>query len=369
MSASNAEIAAMQRALELARRGEGLVEPNPMVGAVVLDTAGATVGEGWHARFGGPHAEVIALREAGLAAQGGTLVVSLEPCCHHGKTPPCTAAVIAAGVRRVVVATTDPASHAAGRGLAQLRDAGLEVVEGLAREQGDKLIAPFSMLALRGRPWVIAKWAMSLDGHVATATGESRWISGDASRGMVHRLRGRVDAILVGIGTALADDPLLTARPPGPRQLLRIVVDSTGRLPIASQLVQTASAHPTLVAVGPSADPSRLAALRGAGCEVWQSQGTSPAERLAELLKELGSRQFTNLLVEGGPTVLGTLFDAGLVDEVHAFVAGKIIGGVHAPAAVAGQGIAAMKNAPRLSIESIESLGEDCFLRGLVIRP
>ena len=368
MTARTAEVAAMERALELARRGEGYVEPNPMVGAVVLDAAGVPVGEGWHAHFGGPHAEVMALKAAGARAVGGTIVVTLEPCCHHGKTPPCTEAVLAAGIRRVVVGTVDPASHAAGRGLAQLKAAGLEVVDGVTEAQARKLIAPFAMLATEGRPWVIAKWAMSLDGHIATARGESRWISSEASRGMVHRLRGRVDAILVGIGTVLADDPLLTARPPGPRPLLRIVLDSTGRLPLESQLVRTARTHATLVAVGPLADAHRLTVLRDAGCEVWQATATTVAERAAELLQELGRRQLTNLLVEGGPTVLGTLFDAHLVDEVHAFVAPKIIGGLQAPAAVAGQGIARMENAPRLSIESIESLGDDCFIRGLVAR-
>lgn len=368
MTARPAEVAAMERALELARRGEGLVEPNPMVGAVVLDSRGATLGEGWHARFGGPHAEVAALAAAGDAARGATLVVTLEPCCHHGKTPPCTDAVLAAGITRVVVGTVDPAPHNAGQGIAKLRAAGVEVIEDACSAQAARLIAPFAMLATAGRPWVIAKWAMSLDGHIATATGESRWISSQASRAVVHRLRGRVDGILVGIGTALADDPLLTARPPGPRQPLRIVLDSRARLPLESKLVQTAAEHPTLLAVGPEAEACRIAQLRAAGVEVWQAEATDAAGRLAGLLAELGRRKQTNLLVEGGPTVLGSLFDAGLVDEVQAFVAPKIIGGAAAPAAVGGAGIASMQNAPRLSIESIESLGDDCFIRGLVAR-
>ncbi len=366
----DAETGALERALELACRGEGLVEPNPMVAAIVLGASGQAIGEGWHARFGGPHAEVVALAAAGNAARGGTVFVTLEPCCHHGKTPPCTDAILAAGIRRVVVGAVDPASHGAGHGIARLQQAGIDVAvaEGAGKEKAERLIAPFAMLATHGRPWVIAKWAMSLDGHVATSSGESRWISSEASRVVVHRLRARVDAILVGIGTALADDPLLTARPPGPRTLLRVVMDSTARLPLESQLVQTAREHPVLVAVGPDAHSDAMRPLREAGCEVWQSAAAEPAERLAELLAELGRRQLTNLLVEGGPTVLGGFFDAGLVDEVQAFVAPRIIGGEAAPAAVAGLGIGSMQKTPRLSIESINSLGTDCFIRGIVAR-
>ncbi len=368
MTASDCERGAMQRALELARRGEGLVEPNPMVGAVVLDAAGSTIGEGWHARFGGPHAEVAALEAAGPAARGSTLVVTLEPCCHHGKTPPCTDAILAAGIRRVVVGAVDPAAHASGRGIERLRAAGVDVAAGVEAEQAQRLIAAFAMLAVHGRPWVIAKWAMSLDGHVATASGESRWISSEASRAVVHRLRARVDAILVGIGTALADDPMLTARPPGPRSLLRIVLDARARLPITSQLAQTAAQHPTLIAVGPEAPRDAVSRLQEAGCEVWQSGQSVQTAAIVELLAELGRRRLTNLLVEGGPTVLGGFFDAGLVDEVQAFIAPTIIGGSQAPAAVAGLGISSMQKAPRLSIESIESLGNDCFIRGRVAR-
>ena len=368
MTARDCERGAMQRALELARRGEGLVEPNPMVGAVVLDAAGSTIGEGWHARFGGPHAEVAALAAAGPAARGSTLVVTLEPCCHHGKTPPCTDAILAAGIRRVVVGAVDPAAPASGRGIARLRAAGVDVAEGVEAEQAQRLIAAFAALAVHGRPWVIAKWAMSLDGHVATASGESRWISSAASRAVVHRLRARVDAILVGIGTALADDPMLTARPPGPRSLLRIVLDARARLPITSQLAQTAGQHPTLIAVGPAAPQDAVSRLQEAGCEIWQSGQAVQTAAIAELLAELGCRRLTNLLVEGGPTVLGEFFDAGLVDEVQAFIAPTIIGGSQAPAAVAGLGISSMQKAPRLSIESIESLGNDCFIRGRVAR-
>ena len=296
---------AMRRALELARRGEGCVEPNPMVGAVITAAdPGAdarVVGEGWHAAFGGPHAEVAALAAAGAAARGATLTVTLEPCCHHGQTPPCTNAIIAAGIAKVVVATRDPFPAVNGGGIEALRRAGIEVQTGVCAAEADRLIAPFRMLVERRRPWVIAKWAMSLDGRVATASRESRWISSADSRAVAHELRGRVDAILVGIGTAVADDPLLDARPPGPRRALRIVLDSTARLPVDSRLVQTAGDLPVLVATGPAAPAERIRALEAAGCEVWRGAAADCLVRLQDLLAELGSRRLTNLLVEAAP--------------------------------------------------------------------
>ncbi|MFM7291242.1 MAG: bifunctional diaminohydroxyphosphoribosylaminopyrimidine deaminase/5-amino-6-(5-phosphoribosylamino)uracil reductase RibD [Planctomycetia bacterium] len=364
----------MRRALELARRGEGRVEPNPMVGAVVVaaaggDRAGRIVGEGWHAAFGGPHAEVMALAAAGTAARGATLAVTLEPCCHHGKTPPCTDAIIAAGITRVIVATRDPFPAVNGSGLDSLRQAGIEVETGVCAAEARRLIAPFRMLVERQRPWLIAKWAMSLDGRVATATGESRWISSEASRGLVHALRGRMDGILCGIGTAVADDPLLTARPPGPRLPLRIVLDGAARLPLESRLVRTAREVPVLVAVGPDAPADRLRQLEAAGCEVWQGRAAEPQERLAALLAELGSRRLTNVLVEGGPTVLGSLADAQVIDEVWAFLAPTLIGGAASPAPIAGAGIAALATATALEIEHVDRSGGDLLIRGIIRRP
>ncbi len=215
----------MRHALALAARGRGFVEPNPMVGAVVLDSAGKLVGEGWHQKFGGPHAEIHALEAAGEKARGGTLVVTLEPCCHHGKTPPCTDAILKAGIRRVVAAMTDPFPKVAGGGLKLLRDAGLEVHIGLCEPEAKRLNEPYLKLLRTGRPWVHAKWAMTLDGKIATRTGDSKWISGEESRRRVHELRGKVDAIIVGRGTVIADDPLLTARPARPAR-----ADASGRL-------------------------------------------------------------------------------------------------------------------------------------------
>ncbi len=358
----------MRRALDLARRGAGLVEPNPMVGAVVTDSGGTVVGEGWHAVFGGPHAEVAALVAAGDRARGGTLFVTLEPCCHHGKTPPCTEAVVAAGVARVVVGCRDPFPPVAGAGIGRLREAGIAVDVGVCAAEAERLVAPFRTLVERGRPWVVAKWAMSLDGRVATASGESRWISSAESRALVHGLRGRMDGILVGSGTALADDPLLTARPPGRRTAVRIVLDGRARLPAESRLVRTAREAPVLVVVAAGAEADRVRPLEAAGCEIWRSAGVDRRERLVGLLAELGRRRLTNLLVEGGPEVLGSFFDAGLVDEVWAFVAPRIIGGAAAVAPVGGVGVTALAAAAGIAVEEVSHPGGDLLVRGLVHR-
>ena len=236
----------MRRAVELAERGRGHVEPNPLVGAVIVRD-GQIVGEGWHKKFGQAHAEVNAFTSAGEAARGATLYVTLEPCCHHGKTPPCTDAVIRAGIARVVAALQDPFPQVAGQGAALLRAAGIPIEFGVCAKEARRQNAPYLKLLATGRPYVHAKWAMSLDGKIATRTGDSQWISNETSRRRVHELRGRMDGILVGIGTALADDPLLTARPPGPRTACRVILDSKGRLPITSQLVRTAAQVPTLI--------------------------------------------------------------------------------------------------------------------------
>jgi diaminohydroxyphosphoribosylaminopyrimidine deaminase/5-amino-6-(5-phosphoribosylamino)uracil reductase len=324
------------------------------------------VGEGWHARFGGPHAEVAALEAAGPAARGGTLFVTLEPCCHHGKTPPCTDAIVAAGIARVVVGTRDPFPQVAGRGITTLHAAGITVDTGLLETAASRLIAPFAKLFTTGQPWVIAKWAMSLDGHVAAPAADGdRWISSEDSRRLVHELRARCDAILVGIGTALADNPLLTARPAGPRVPLRIVLDSAARLPLTSRLVQSARETPLLVAIGPDAPAERSGALEVTGCEVWRSDLADRDARLRALLAHLGTRRLTNLLVEGGPEVLAAFSALGAIDEVWAFVAPKLLGGPVAPA-ITGHGPAAAELADAIDIEEITHPGGDILIRGTV---
>lgn len=357
----------MQRALELAILGQGYVEPNPMVGCVIVEGA-EIIGEGWHRRFGGPHAEIEALRLAGTRARGATMYVTLEPCCHQGKTPPCSRAVIASGVRRVVIAQRDPFPKVNGGGVAELQAAGIEVEVGLLEAEARRLNAPYLKLLATGRPWLIAKWAMTLDGKTATRVGSSRWISNPQSREIVHALRGRVDAIVVGRETARLDDPLLTARPPGPRTALRVVVDTRGTLALDSQLVRTAREVPLLVAVGPEISPSDRQAFESAGCEVYVCQAESQKERLQELLRELGRRRMTNVLVEGGGRLVGSLFDMGEIDEVHAFIAPKLIGGAAACTPIAGDGVDDIAFGLELDHPQWKQVGSDMYLKGIVRR-
>ncbi len=364
----------MQRALALAAKGRGAVEPNPMVGCIIARGA-EIVGEGYHSRFGEAHAEIEALRLAGDRARGATMYVTLEPCCHHGKTPPCTEAIIQAGIRRVVAAMQDPFPKVDGGGIARLQAAGIETEVGLLESQAVALNAPYLKLCREKRPWMIAKWAMTLDGKIASYTGRSRWVSNEQSRAMVHKLRGRVDGIMVGSGTALADDPLLTARPEGLRRAVRIVVDSRARLSLDSQLVKTAKEWPVLLAVGEDAPPDKCAALMEAGVEILRCPGETHDKRLLYLLDELGNRRMTNVLVEGGSALLGNLFDLDQIDEVHAFVAPKIIGGREGFTPVGGRGRESMDRAIQLADIRIEKVGNDVYLtarvkrKGLAINP
>jgi diaminohydroxyphosphoribosylaminopyrimidine deaminase/5-amino-6-(5-phosphoribosylamino)uracil reductase len=353
----------MRRALELAEHGRGAVEPNPLVGAVVV-REGRCVGEGWHRRYGEAHAEVNALAAAGEHSRGATLYVTLEPCCHHGKTPPCTDAVRHAGVRRVVAAMSDPFPQVAGKGAELLRAAGVAVELGLCEAEARRLNAPYLKLLATGTPYVHAKWAMTLDGKIATRSGDSKWVSGEAARRLVHEQRGRMDAVVVGIETALADDPLLTARPPGPRAPTRVVLDSRLRLPLTSRLVRTAREAPTLVAAAEKADPERAVALEACGVEVLHLPSPGGRPEVTALLYELGRRRFTNVIVEGGGGVLGAFLDARAIDEFHVFVAPKLVGGAAALSPVAGQGVATMAEALRLAGWRVEVVGDDVLLHG-----
>jgi len=353
-----ADASYMDRALALAERGAGGAEPNPLVGCVIVRD-GQIVGEGWHDQYGGPHAEVNAILAAGEQARGATFYVTLEPCSHFGKTPPCSRAVIAAGAKRVVVAQRDPFPAVAGSGIDELRAAGIEVEVGIRESAARQLNAPYLKLLAARRPWVIAKWAMSLDGKIATRTGDSRWISGEASRREVHALRGRVDAILVGRGTAERDDPLLTARPPGRRVATRVVVDRLARLPVQSQLVRTAREAPTLVVVGSQAPATRRRELQLHGCEVLEIAAPNDAEFLCAMLDDFGARRWTNLLVEGGAALLGSLCDERLCDELHVYVAPKLIGGAGAPGAVQGLGLERIADASRWRAVSVDRFDDD----------
>ena len=370
MNASDRDTAMMRRALDLARRGLGRVEPNPTVGAVVV-REGRIVGEGWHARFGGPHAEVVALEAAGADARGAELFVTLEPCCHHGKTPPCTEAIIAAGVQRVAAAVQDPSPEAAGRGFAQLREAGLEVTVGPLEEEARRASAAFFKRTRTGRPLVIAKWAMTLDGRLADAAGAGRWISGEASRRRVHEVRRISDAVMIGSGTALADVPSLTVRHVAPLpergQPTRVVLD--GRLRLPTEAEPAASAHdvPVLVyTLQETVDGAgeRAEALRAAGCEVIPLPAGPGGVDLAAVLDDLGRRGASRVLVEGGATVLGSLLDQGLADRVMVFVAPRLLAAGDARSPLEGPAGRRLTDAIDLKDVTVEWVGEDVLLEG-----
>ncbi|MDO4551093.1 MAG: bifunctional diaminohydroxyphosphoribosylaminopyrimidine deaminase/5-amino-6-(5-phosphoribosylamino)uracil reductase RibD [Planctomycetia bacterium] len=403
----------MLRALKLARRGQGYVEPNPMVGCVIVADGGTgeMVGEGFHEKFGEAHAEINALKAAGEAARGATVYVTLEPCCHYGKTPPCTEALIQAGVKDVVVAMRDPFPKVAGGGIRRLREAGIPVQVGLCEEEARELNAPYLKLMEQKRPWVIAKYAMTLDGKIATRAHSSRWISSPASRAKVHQLRARVDAIMVGAATAIQDDPMLTARcedfasvsqdtmpeemmlhrtmegifsgrlgevleqipeaqtdvQSGVRRVpVRIVADAKLKIPVTSQLVKTAVEFPTLLLVGPEVSSDQMEPYLACGCEIFQAKTMDRAEQIGELLDELGRRKITNLLVEGGGGLLGVFFDLREIDEMEVFVAPKLVGGRNAITPIAGIGTAAMEHAVKLRNPQVEILDGDIHVHARV---
>jgi diaminohydroxyphosphoribosylaminopyrimidine deaminase / 5-amino-6-(5-phosphoribosylamino)uracil reductase len=329
----------LQRALELAERGRGRVSPNPMVGAVAVRD-GEAIGEGFHAELGGLHAERAALadcRERGEDPAGATMYVTLEPCAHEGRQPPCVDAILEAGIGRVVIASDDPSEKASGRGPGILRDGGVEVAFAAGAEAAAArlLNQAFRKHARTGLPLVTLKLAMSLDGGTATPPGDSPWISGEQSRRLVHRWRAESDAIAAGIGTVLADDPLLTARTPGARQPLRAIFDSQARLPLDSRLLATLDQSPVLAITAPGADPIRVGALRDAGAEILVAGGATLADRVAAALADLGRRGVTSLFLEGGRTLAAAFLAADQIDESHAFVAPMLLGGsgLAAPAA------------------------------------
>ena len=339
----------LTRAIELAREGRGHTSPNPIVGAVIVRD-GDVLGEGYHTAYGAAHAEVSALENCREDPVGATMYVTLEPCCHQGQTPPCTDAIVRAGIQRVVVASDDPSDKAAGRGLGILRDEGIEVetVDGDVERAARLLNQPFRKFALTGRPHVTFKSAMSLDGKVASQTGDSKWISGEESRRLVHRWRAELDAICVGIGTALADDPLLTARTEGAtRQPKRVVFDSEGRLPLDSTLVRTAPEVPLIVVVSRACARASADALRAAGAEIVTASGGNEQERVHDALGKLGDLDIQSMLLEGGPTSRAPSWTAGDVDEVRLFVAPIALGGRSAPGAFEGEGVDSIEAAQR----------------------
>jgi len=358
----------MLRALDLAERGKYLAAPNPRVGAVIVAEQGgisSIVGEGFHPRAGEPHAEIFALRDAGSATRGATLYVNLEPCCHHGKTPPCVDAILQAGIRRVVVGTQDPFPEVSGRGVLTLRNRGVAVDVGVCERQCRQLNRFFFSVYKRGRPWVILKMAMSLDGKIATRTGDSRWISCEASRKIVHDLRAEVDAVLVGSGTVLKDRPRLTARPTDLlphefRQPRRIVLDRRGRLLSNLDCIRDIHAAPLEIIVGRDVVPGD----RDMPVKVTQWPLENCASALEDLLQYFAGENIQSLLVEGGQEVATSFLEAGLVDEMFLFIAPMLIGGRDAPSLFGGLGADCIENALPFKEMTVERIERDILVRG-----
>jgi diaminohydroxyphosphoribosylaminopyrimidine deaminase / 5-amino-6-(5-phosphoribosylamino)uracil reductase len=355
----------LARAIDLASGGSGRVSPNPLVGAVI-GRQDEVLGEGFHQALGGPHAEVEAIRDAdGSDLSGATLYVSLEPCCHHGQTPPCTDAIRLAGIGRVVVASDDPSEHASGRGLGILRDEGIEVVvaDGELATRARLLNQSFRKHARTGRPWVLFKSAMTLDGKVATRGGDSKWISGEESRQLGHHWRAQSDAVAVGIGTALADDPQLTARIEGvSRQPRRVVFDSLARLPLSSLLVRDARQIPLTVVVSRAAPRAATDALRTHGADVVVATGENEPARVRSALDQLGADGVGSILLEGGPHLAGAFMDAGEVDEMRLFLAPMVLGGRTARDPLEGEGVDAIADAARALTLECERVGSDLLV-------
>ena len=355
----------MRQALELAQRGQGFVEPNPMVGCVLVKD-GRIIGEGFHEAFGGPHAEINAIRsvQEPQRLRGATAYVTLEPCCHTGKTPPCCDALIDAGIARVVAAMRDPFPRVDGGGITRLRSRSIEIDLGVLQDDAEAINAAYLMRVRHARPWVIAKWAMSLDGKIATASGESQWITGEASRADVHRLRARVDAIVTGMGTVNADDPTLTARnvTPIPRTALRVVMCRRSLPSKNSNLIQSLDVAPVLIAAGPLIDEGDFTPLRQAGADVFRLDSDEPTVMAEALMAHLYRQGATNVMLEGGGAILGSFADASLIDECHVYIGSTIIGGASAIGPLEGKGAQRMQDLVRLRRKSCEQFDDDVKL-------
>ncbi|MRR33734.1 bifunctional diaminohydroxyphosphoribosylaminopyrimidine deaminase/5-amino-6-(5-phosphoribosylamino)uracil reductase RibD [bacterium] len=353
----------MRRALSLARKGVGKTSPNPAVGCVVVQ-AGEVVGEGWHRKAGTPHAEIHALRRAAERARGADIYVTLEPCSHHGRTPPCADALIAAGVARVFIGMQDPNPLVSGKGMAALRAAGIRVECGLLERECRLLNEPFIKHVTSGLPFVILKSAMTLDGRTATASGDSKWVTSEKSRKYVHKLRAMVDAVMVGVGTVVADDPQLTCRMGvRGRDPLRVIVDSRMRIPLDSALLSMASPAKTVIATI-TEDPARAAELEARGAEIVLCKEEGGKVDLADLLARLGSRGIQSILLEGGRELAGTALRKGLVDKFLFFYAPKLLGGADGFGLFAGEGPARMADAQVIRDVVIKRFGEDILVEG-----
>jgi diaminohydroxyphosphoribosylaminopyrimidine deaminase/5-amino-6-(5-phosphoribosylamino)uracil reductase len=355
----------LSRAIELASEARGQTSPNPLVGAVIVK-GGRTIGEGHHTAAGAPHAEREALAACSEDPAGATMYISLEPCAHQGRTPPCTEAIVRAGIARVVVASDDPSAKASGRGLGILRDEGVQVdvCNGACSALARLINQPFRKHAKTGRPLVVWKAAMTLDGKVATSRGDSKWISGNSSRARAHRWRAECDAVAVGIGTAMSDDPQLTARVEGVyRQPRRVVFDAEARLPVQSILARSASEEmPVTVICSRAASRTDVTGLEAAGVEVLMVKGDTEPARVAAGLQELGARDVQSVLLEGGPHLAGAFMDAGEIDEARVFVATLLAGGSRARGALDGQGVELIDQARRALSQTVEQIDDDVLV-------
>ncbi len=357
----------MKMAIRLAARGTGFVSPNPLVGAVVVKD-GTIVGKGYHERFGDPHAEVNALEKAGERARGGTLYVTLEPCNHYGKTPPCTEAILNAGIKRVVIGMMDPNPDVAGGGAKVLRERGVEVSCGILESKCKKQNEIFLKYVLKKVPFVVAKIAATLDGKTATATGDSKWITTEKSRNFGHRLRQQVSAILVGIETVLSDDPMLNVRLKNikPSNPARFVFDFYGRTPLESNLVQTAKKIPTYLVVAENHETNKLNHLSDLGVKIWKIPGRNGFLDPRAFVKKLGEEGFDSLLVEGGSSVHGSFFDANLVDKFYFFYAPKVLGGKNSKPMIGGHGVMKMSDALKVKEVKLRRVGGDFLVTGYI---
>lgn len=357
----------MRQALHIAGFAEGRTSPNPLVGAVVVRN-NRIVGQGWHRKAGTPHAEIHALNQAGELAQGADLYVTLEPCSHHGRTGPCTEAIIHAGIKRVVVAMTDPNPIVSGQGIARIRQAGIEVEEGVLAEEAAKQNEVFIKWITTGMPFGVFKTAMTMDGKIAAASGQSQWISGSDAREHVHRLRDRYDAIFTGIGTIIADNPQLTTRlPEGGNNPARVIVDSLGRIPLSAKVLTDGQAR-TIIAVSARAPADKVGQLRALGAEVVQIEETAGRLDLRRLFQWLGKQQITSILIEGGATVAASALESNLIDKVCWFIAPKILGGVTAPGPIGGTGILEIESAIGLEDIEVQPIGADTMITAYIAR-
>lgn len=354
----------MRLALRLAQKGRGFVNPNPMVGAVLVKD-GRIIGQGFHERYGAPHAERNALASCTESPEGAVLYVTLEPCCHDGKTPPCTEAILQSGIRRVVIGSRDPNPLVAGNGSKQLCEQGIEVVEGVLKAECDKLNEAFFHFIQTGLPYVVMKYAMTMDGKTATYTGASKWITGEAARRRVHEDRLRYSAVMVGIGTVLADDPLLTCRIEGGRNPLRILCDTHLRLPLSSQILLTAQEVPTLIATA-CTDAEAQRPYRNAGCRILPLPLKAGHLDLNELMIKLGEERIDSILLEGGGSLNWSALQAGMVNKVQAYIAPKLFGGASGKTPVAGMGVPRPEDAVFLDNSTVALLGEDILIESEV---